>query len=115
MEKIKERARAKAHRSPLALYCELCPEDDKRKATQRHHLDYDHPEIFVSCCSLCHSCASIQLKPEAFQKIRRKVLELSWHCFWKLCDSAKLQDSKEKVDSAENSDKTLTRFDRAQV
>lgn len=39
---------------PLAQFCELCPENDRRKATEHHHPDYDFPEIYVSVCSSCH-------------------------------------------------------------
>jgi len=39
----------------LAKFCELCPEDDMREATIRHHPDYDYPEIIVSVCGKCHS------------------------------------------------------------
>ena len=40
---------------PLAKFCEVCPEDDVRKATHRHHPDYDYPQIIVSCCTACHT------------------------------------------------------------
>jgi len=40
---------------PLGLECELCPEDDKRtEKLERHHPDYDYPEIIVTCCKECH-------------------------------------------------------------
>jgi len=39
----------------LAEFCEVCPEDDVRKATGNHHPDYDYPQIVVSCCSSCHN------------------------------------------------------------
>jgi hypothetical protein len=39
---------------PLAEFCEVCPEDDLRKATDRHHPDYNYPRIIVSCCGQCH-------------------------------------------------------------
>ena len=42
---------------PLAKFCELCPEDDKRRATIRHHPDYDEPLIIVSVCDSCHKFA----------------------------------------------------------
>jgi hypothetical protein len=48
-------ARNHAEKYPLAEFCEVCPEDDKRKATQRHHPDYAYPDIFVSCCASCHN------------------------------------------------------------
>lgn len=51
-EKVK--AKALAQKIPLAKFCELCPENDKRRATRRHHPDYDEPEMFVSVCSGCH-------------------------------------------------------------
>lgn len=43
-----------AKQIPLAEFCEMCPEDEIRKATERHHPDYDFPEIIVSCCKECH-------------------------------------------------------------
>lgn len=43
-----------AWKVPLAKLCELCPDDDKKKAVERHHPDHDYPEIFVSCCRSCH-------------------------------------------------------------
>jgi len=36
---------------PLAEACEFC--GDKERLV-RHHPDYDHPEIYVTCCSMCH-------------------------------------------------------------
>jgi hypothetical protein len=39
---------------PLAEFCETCPPDDVRKATQKHHPSYEFPRIFVSCCASCH-------------------------------------------------------------
>jgi hypothetical protein len=48
------RAQQQAKKIPLGTFCEVCPEDDVRKATQRHHPDYNYPEIFVSCCPSCH-------------------------------------------------------------
>lgn len=38
----------------IAEFCEVCPEDDVRKATANHHPDYNYPEIVVSCCDSCH-------------------------------------------------------------
>lgn len=43
------------HPVPLAKWCEVCPEDDLREATQRHHPDYNYPTIIVSCCQDCHT------------------------------------------------------------
>jgi hypothetical protein len=43
-----------AEQLPLAKYCELCPEDDLKPATQRHHPDYNLPSIFISVCAKCH-------------------------------------------------------------
>lgn len=40
---------------PLAKFCEVCPEDDIRLATQRHHPDYNYPKIFFSSCQGCHT------------------------------------------------------------
>jgi hypothetical protein len=35
--------------------CEICPEDDIRTTTlERHHPDYDYPEIIVTVCQECH-------------------------------------------------------------
>jgi len=39
---------------PLAEYCELCPEEDRKKPRDRHHPDYNYLEIYVSVCSKCH-------------------------------------------------------------
>jgi len=51
-------ARALAQKySNLAKFCELCPEDDKRSATIRHHPDYEEPFIIVSVCDRCHKFA----------------------------------------------------------
>jgi uncharacterized protein YdiU (UPF0061 family) len=47
-------AQEKALKISLAEFCELCPEDDKRVAVERHHPDYDYPLIIVSCCIECH-------------------------------------------------------------
>lgn len=44
-----------ARKLPLEELCELCPDDEKQKATQRHHPDYSLPKIFVSCCASCHN------------------------------------------------------------
>jgi hypothetical protein len=52
----KLRAEKLAQKIPLKEFCELCPEDDKRKAVMRHHPDYNYPEIFVSTCGACHRC-----------------------------------------------------------
>jgi hypothetical protein len=40
--------------APLAELCETCPDDDVRKATQRHHPDYEYPQITVSVCRSYH-------------------------------------------------------------
>lgn len=56
------RAQQKAEKIPLADFCELCPDNEKREATQRHHPDYTFPEIFVSCCTSCHSYVDIRRK-----------------------------------------------------
>jgi hypothetical protein len=56
MKKYPEKVKAEklAQKVSLEEFCELCPEDDKRKAIMRHHPDYDYPEIFVSVCGACH-------------------------------------------------------------
>lgn len=36
---------------PLAEACEFCEE---KESLVRHHPDYDYPEIYVTCCSMCH-------------------------------------------------------------
>jgi hypothetical protein len=36
---------------PLALTCELCEETQD---LMHHHPDYDYPEIYVTCCKVCH-------------------------------------------------------------
>lgn len=55
--RTKEQANAQSHaeKIPLSKFCELCPEDDVRPATQRHHPDYKYLTIFVSCCASCHA------------------------------------------------------------
>lgn len=43
------------HKFPLNKECELCPEDDiKTENLERHHPDYDYPEIYVTVCDKCH-------------------------------------------------------------
>lgn len=43
------------HHVPLGKECELCPEDDKRTENlERHHPDYNYPEIIVTVCKECH-------------------------------------------------------------
>jgi len=56
--KQKYYARKKASKIPLALYCELCPDEDKRLATERHHPDYNYCYIFISVCEECHISAN---------------------------------------------------------
>jgi hypothetical protein len=52
---LKQNARLMAKRYiPLGSNCELCPEDDIRKATDRHHPDYAYPLIVVMTCRECH-------------------------------------------------------------
>jgi len=53
-EKIKAEQFVNNNHLPLAEFCELCPQDDLRKATEHHHPDYDYREIFVSVCVKCH-------------------------------------------------------------
>lgn len=47
-------ARARAQRVPLAQFCELCPDNCRRAATERHHPDHEFWEIYVSVCKTCH-------------------------------------------------------------
>jgi hypothetical protein len=54
-EKIECRRLARQY--PLAEFCELCPDNDKRKATQRAHFNYAYPSIFLSLCVSCHKWA----------------------------------------------------------
>lgn len=51
-----ENFKHRAIKFPLEEFCELCPEDDIRPATQRHHPSYDGDLewFFVSCCASCH-------------------------------------------------------------
>lgn len=49
-----EHANHIAQKLPLLEFCELCPDEHVRHAIQRHHPDYDYPEIFVSLCRECH-------------------------------------------------------------
>ena len=56
--KIKKAAQLMALRHiPLEGFCELCPEDDRRMATERHHPDYDYPLIVIFSCKECHHYA----------------------------------------------------------
>lgn len=49
-------ARYLAQKLEIGTSCELCPDNDKRRMNlERHHPDYDYPEIFVTVCSECHS------------------------------------------------------------
>lgn len=54
-------------KEPLAKYCELCPPEDVREAQERHHPDYDYPDMFLSLCKSCHTYLHHWLKkhPEA--------------------------------------------------
>lgn len=59
-QKRKERGRTEfyieSRKYPLAKECELCSGDDKRtESLERHHFDYNHPEIFVTVCHECHA------------------------------------------------------------
>lgn len=43
---------------PLAPFCELCPDDDKRTEKLEHaHLDYEYPTIYITACRECHAFA----------------------------------------------------------
>lgn len=54
-------ARRIAGKIPMKDYCELCPEDDnKNRKMNRHHLDYDYPEIFMTICTVCHRWATLE-------------------------------------------------------
>lgn len=48
----------------LLEFCELCPDDNRQKAIERHHPDYDYPLIIVSCCKECHHYADKDRKEE---------------------------------------------------
>lgn len=54
-DRKKRHAHNIAQKLPINRLCELCPDNDKQFATDRHHPDYNYPEIFVSVCSECHS------------------------------------------------------------
>lgn len=56
-EKIESRRLARS--LPLNEFCELCPEADKRPATERHHLSHQTGRywIFMSTCKECHEIA----------------------------------------------------------
>jgi len=45
------------HKLPLTSECELCPDDEKQINLQRHHPNYDYPEIYVTVCPPCHHYA----------------------------------------------------------
>ena len=61
----KLRAERFAFNFPLALQCELCPEDDKRTENlERHHFDYDYADFFVTVCYECHLYAEGKRKIE---------------------------------------------------
>lgn len=47
---------------PLAPFCELCPDDEKRTEKLEHaHLDYEYPTIYVTACRDCHAFADFGL------------------------------------------------------
>jgi hypothetical protein len=55
-EQWKAQGYVQRHQELLGSECELCPEDNKQtKNLTAHHLDYDFPEIIVTCCRRCHS------------------------------------------------------------
>jgi len=41
-----------AHRYPILNQCEFC---NSIEGLERHHPDYNYPEIFVTTCNECHS------------------------------------------------------------
>jgi hypothetical protein len=53
------KAQRKAEQLPLAESCELCDSTEHR--LERHHLDYDNPEIFVTLCTPCHRQAHLEV------------------------------------------------------
>jgi hypothetical protein len=49
------KAHNESQKFPLGLKCELCPEGEERtNDLEKHHPDYNYPEIFVTVCSICH-------------------------------------------------------------
>lgn len=40
-----------AQKYPKLKQCEFCP---RTKKLERHHPDYDYPDIFATCCRECH-------------------------------------------------------------
>ena len=49
------------HLSIEGKSCELCPEEDKLPAEQRHHPDYNYPLIVVLTCKQCHEWIKVPL------------------------------------------------------
>jgi hypothetical protein len=61
------------HKLPMAEACELCPEDDKRTTKlQRHHVDYDYPEIYVTVCTKCHKETHLWQRAHAYENNKEK-------------------------------------------
>ena len=49
------RAHNESQNIPLGLKCELCPEgEEATENLEKHHPDYNYPEVFVTTCSICH-------------------------------------------------------------
>ena len=52
---VKIKVEQQAQKFPLGSQCETCPDNDiKTENLERHHFDYDYPELFVTCCEQCH-------------------------------------------------------------
>lgn len=47
----KIKAHNEARKIPLASECEFC---GSTRNLQRHHFDYEFPQLFVTCCTRCH-------------------------------------------------------------
>jgi hypothetical protein len=56
------------HNLPMEKECELCPEDDKITIDlERHHPDYNYPEIFVTVCGQCHNAVKLYNRAHAYE------------------------------------------------
>jgi len=59
------------YHSPLAEFCELCP----NRATERHHPDYNYPEIIVSVCAECHKWVHKNKLKKRYCVIKRQNIQ----------------------------------------
>ena len=60
--KIYNRTNNSKAKYPLATTCEFCGETDR---LLHHHPDYEYPELYVTCCSVCHRWIHMGYKEES--------------------------------------------------